>query len=227
MITFIQQSNIPELEKIQEQIRDQIDESLPGNPPIPQNFKPFPCPTPLIFSIMWDAIDSMKYLIQIGADVTKQYKGWSPIHFAVLSKNISMIHLILSEAKEELEATTLDTKSTPLHIATSNNALDVVAYLLHRGANVNAVNDVLISPLHLSMSLNSPECAKYLLAFGANPCLEDNQGRKPRFFAKTNTHFDKTTLEQVLQDLKDQNHLPSRDEILSSYLFPLDDVTTY
>lgn len=68
---------------------------------------------------------------------------------------------------------------TPLHAASASGADSVVAALLARGANVNAIAHYAMTPLHYAAKAGHASTAKLLLEKGANPQLKNKLGRTP------------------------------------------------
>jgi len=72
--------------------------------------------------------------------------------------------------------------NTPLHMASKNNNLNTVKYLLKNGANVNCQNNDGRTPLHLAAMYAELNVVKYLLKKGANVNCLDKYGKTPLFF---------------------------------------------
>ncbi len=69
---------------------------------------------------------------------------------------------------------------TPLHVAVSGGALDIVAVLAEAGADLEAASEVNgARPVHLAADLSDTEMLDLLLALGANPNARDAEGRTP------------------------------------------------
>ena len=72
--------------------------------------------------------------------------------------------------------------STPLHCATWKGHVEMVAFLLKSGADVNAINENEhwgTTPLHAAAHANQAAIAKLLLDHGANVKAKDKEGRTP------------------------------------------------
>ncbi len=69
---------------------------------------------------------------------------------------------------------------TPLHGVAGEDHLDMLQYLISRGADVNAVNDEGVSPLHLAAY---PEIAQALVRAGAAINAPDAAGNTPLHIA--------------------------------------------
>ncbi|CAB3359835.1 Hypothetical predicted protein [Cloeon dipterum] len=70
-----------------------------------------------------------------------------------------------------------ESRNTPLHWAASYGNRDIVSCLIHRGANVNAMNSCGATPLHDAVSQNNVEIAEELLQGGANPLIQAVRGK--------------------------------------------------
>jgi ankyrin repeat protein len=77
---------------------------------------------------------------------------------------------------------------TPLHLAASQNALDVMKTLLEKGAVVNARTTAGATPLHFAVENNSVMAIEFLLAHGASPLIENTDGKTPLMRAKERSY---------------------------------------
>ncbi len=100
---------------------------------------------------------------------------------AAKSGNVMAIALFLEEDRSLISATDTD-GSTPLHCATWKGHTEVVAFLLERGADVNAVNNNDhwgTTPLHAAAHANQRAIAELLIANGADINARNLNGRTP------------------------------------------------
>ncbi|MDR1385312.1 MAG: ankyrin repeat domain-containing protein [Planctomycetaceae bacterium] len=114
------------------------------------------------------SLDDVKTLIEQGADTKTPYKndGWTPL--PPPSK------IIIPE-----------NHWTPLYFAAAHNSnVDVLKYLVEKGANVNIKTDSGETPLHVAASTNSNvDVLKYLIEKGADVNAKDMMGWTPLHFA--------------------------------------------
>ena len=78
---------------------------------------------------------------------------------------------------------------TPLHIAARNGNLNIVRYLIRKGANKNADNPKDQTPLHLAVQAGHTSLVRLLLAKGADSDTEDNKGHRPLFYAEKDSEM--------------------------------------
>jgi ankyrin repeat protein len=78
-----------------------------------------------------------------------------------------------------------DSGFTPLHIAATAGHVDIVAYLLERGADLEARTAGGQTPVFQTVPLASQQAFTYLLTKGANLNARDNQGKTILQFALT------------------------------------------
>ncbi|KAK9875574.1 hypothetical protein WA026_009377 [Henosepilachna vigintioctopunctata] len=71
---------------------------------------------------------------------------------------------------------------TPLHRACYGNHVNVVQYLLERGADINAKTDVHWGPLHSCCHWNNKECGAVLIQWGADVNAESEGGDSKMYF---------------------------------------------
>eukprot|EP01080_Neovahlkampfia_damariscottae_P000843 gene843-9092_t len=92
--------------------------------------------TPLQFAIQKNEIDSIKYLVNAGANLnSKDSNGFTPLHFAISTKKED-IALLLIKLGADIKAKDNDGQ-TPLHISLSSNFPDLFRELVELGENPN------------------------------------------------------------------------------------------
>ena len=67
---------------------------------------------------------------------------------------------------------------TPIHVASSKGHLPIVEYLIDKGANIEAKNNMRFTPLHIAYFNNSLQVVKYLTQKGANVEAKDENQDK-------------------------------------------------
>ncbi len=72
---------------------------------------------------------------------------------------------------------------TPLHMAASNGAFDVVEFLLRRGANPNAQDSNGMTPLHHAIKNSQVDAAMLLVLGKTDLTIRDQRGMSPADFA--------------------------------------------
>ncbi|CAL8304435.1 unnamed protein product [Merluccius merluccius] len=108
--------------------------------------------------------------------------GSAPLHLAALAQSLECSELLL-DSGAEVNMLTMESQSTPLHLAARKGLEDLVALFLARGANVLAKNREGETPLNAACSgaERHTEAGRYLrvvqllLEAGAEPCMA---GRK-------------------------------------------------
>jgi ankyrin repeat protein len=127
--------------------------------------------TPLIISIKNSSDEITKKLLLAGANTCKPDKnGKTPLYWAVTTKNVTIIYLLLDHGAELTVHTAL------LH-AIRSDYLDIVKLLVRRGAPVNVMSPE--TPLTAAIIRRHLDIAKFLIESGANVNLADGNGNLP------------------------------------------------
>jgi ankyrin repeat protein len=150
---------------------------------------------PLIEAIISrQPLASVLAMIASGADVNASYGGMTALHYAVGAQPAygqSMLPVVqaMVERGADLKARGIG-GFAPLHVACQSNRLDVVEYLISKGADVNAKADFRgITPLHVAVCRddeNAPgkeAIMRLLVARGAEINALNEGGETPRDWA--------------------------------------------
>lgn len=123
-----------------------------------------------------DNADNIITLVNLGADVTKKYKGISPLSMAAITqKDIRVFRLFLEKGADAREIG--PENATPLMLAAGHQSdPEVLKLLIAAGADVNAVNNLGQTALMLATQKNNkPEIIKALAESGANINYKNTQ----------------------------------------------------
>lgn len=74
-------------------------------------------------------------------------------------------------------------RETFLHSACFWEKLDIVKFLVEKGANLNMLKIGDKTPLHIACTFFNPEIVMYLVESGASLNIKDDEGKKPFFYA--------------------------------------------
>ena len=120
-------------------------------------------------------LDSVKYLIEHGADVLdKTDIGQTVLHKACEGGSLETVQFLVGFG---LDINADDVKNrTPLHIACLHNHLDLVQYLVKAGANVDAVDKEQFSLLHIGCEYGFINIVKCLIENGASVTARSKGG---------------------------------------------------
>lgn len=170
-------------------------------------------PTPLIYAICCRAYQSVKELINLGANLLKGVQGWDPIHFAVLSHDIQIVKLLLSKDQKLILAKSSNGSSL-LHFAVSSSDYQMVAFLLSVGADVKATNNLKQTPFLISMACNDINIVKALVAFSSKLDVKDSKGRTYKEIGMARGKVDYV---QYINNIINNKEVPlTKEEILST-----------
>ncbi|MEM3373403.1 MAG: ankyrin repeat domain-containing protein [Candidatus Anstonellales archaeon] len=123
--------------------------------------------TPLMLAARINDLETINYLIKLGARVNQQdFNGMNSLHHAVLKNNLEAVELLLNN-NADVNAKTL-ILLTPLHIASVVGNLEIVKLLLKYGADISATDIFNRTPLELAINSVNADIARYLIEYGAN-----------------------------------------------------------
>lgn len=113
--------------------------------------------------------------------------GWNALHEAVYSGNTSQV-------QTQLQYTDIDSQThaglTPLHMAVKKRDLNMVKFLLSKGADVDAQDNKGFSVLYYAVLQNQIPIARYLLQHEADANLKNNIGNAPMHNIAYNNRFE-------------------------------------
>ncbi|XP_023026468.1 ankyrin repeat domain-containing protein 49 [Leptinotarsa decemlineata] len=108
--------------------------------------------------------------------------------------NLETVKHLIETHPNLINATDKD-KYTPLHRACYSNHIDIVKYLIQKGANVAAKTELKWEPLHSCCQWNNKECAAVLLQNGADVNAESEGKQTPLHIAASHgTSYDTVQL---------------------------------
>jgi len=130
----------------------------------------------------------------------------SPLHAAIKTKQLLLVqHLVNTSATA---STPLDLNGCggagggggeevvaaatwpPLHTAVFSSTLDIAAYLIESGADVNLTHGGNVTPLYFACSCGNLEMARLLISRGADLDIKDELGDSPIKMAAIGNHLD-------------------------------------
>eukprot|EP01104_Vermistella_antarctica_P014683 TRINITY_DN4674_c0_g1_i1.p1 TRINITY_DN4674_c0_g1~~TRINITY_DN4674_c0_g1_i1.p1 ORF type:complete len:121 (-),score=41.23 TRINITY_DN4674_c0_g1_i1:244-606(-) len=97
--------------------------------------------------------------------------------WAVQTGDLPNVKNAIEKEGENVNAVSEDiNKQTPLHWAADYGQLEVMTYLVSKGANVNAKNNFGITPLLAATYESHTSCVKFLLSKGADKAVKGPDG---------------------------------------------------
>jgi len=111
------------------------------------------------------------------------------VHAAAQNNQLSLLRSLVSEDATSVNAVDADSR-TPLHWAASGGHLDVVAYLLANGAQVDKTDDNGWTPLHIAVSSGHEEVVRELVGAGADVNGKNDKGITPLHYAASKSRVE-------------------------------------
>jgi ankyrin repeat protein len=136
--------------------------------------------TPLMFAVEHGELDTVRFLLDHGADVNALDKrGVAPLFIAAWRGHAGIVSLLIdrgaqleNSSSQVREADKRMDHGTALHGAVQQGHTAIVKLLLERGANINAVSPgKFLTPLVCALAMKDFEMATMLLDRGASPNL--------------------------------------------------------
>ena len=152
-------------------------------------------------------------LISDGVDLKGYYDGFTVLHWAVLKNNVEIAKILLDSQINDVNCYSSDNESdTPLHLACLECDLDMVKFLLERGANVDAVNRSGQTPIFYAVMRRCLKIVSVLVECGCDVNVIDESGYTPlRWAVDVNSIdvvrelFKSKTIDANLNDEKSEN----------------------
>ena len=141
--------------------------------------------TYLHLAINADDLESVQFLIQVGANVNTQVADATkrtPLALAVTRGSVPITSALLG-AGADARVTDVNNRWSVLHVAASLGFVNIVELLLRAGCEVNVVDDRNETPLHAAIRAGQALSAEKIIAFGnTNVNAANNQGQLPLHF---------------------------------------------
>ena len=107
--------------------------------------------TALHYAVYYPSIDSIKLLIEFGADIKAiTNDGLNILHIACLAGNIVDVIYIVDKLGFDVN-TTDNLGNSPLHWAVYSENKQCIEYLIKKGAKVNCEDKSGLTPMHMSL----------------------------------------------------------------------------
>ena len=127
----------------------------------------------LHLAVLCDNVEITKWLLQSGSlkvDTTTAFYGDSPLHLAVLRRNLDLIKLLVCY-KYEVDLCSTETEQTPALLATLLGEKDILDFLIRCGANVNRAPLNKRPPIFHAVKRDHLTCLQLLIQTGATQVL--------------------------------------------------------
>lgn len=140
--------------------------------------------TPLIEAARRGHLDTVKVLVEGGADVNRQGEAWyGPLHCAAHGGHLETVEYLLEHGAS---VGVFEGHDRPLNSAAQAGHVHIAKVLLGHGADVNAQGVDGGSPLENAVSYGRIEMVKFLLTNGAQVNVRGIYGRTPLHAAAWN-----------------------------------------
>ncbi|KAL3081258.1 hypothetical protein niasHS_012362 [Heterodera schachtii] len=126
--------------------------------------------SPLHFAAQMGNLELCKLLVAKGAKVnqrSKDKRGIVPLHIACARGHLTIVKFFLERGGADIEVADSD-GDTALIYALLENKLDIVHYLIARGARADRTNKMGVSPLHIVVKMGDFALCKFFVENGVN-----------------------------------------------------------
>ncbi len=135
--------------------------------------------SPLYCALHNGQVETARILLERGARFSEaDAHGSFPWHLALLGKKTQLIEMLMDKGAN-VNAPHPTNRITLLHMATRDNQVEIVRFLLEHKADVNAADSTGDTALHYAAQGGRLECAELLIAKGANPNAANKLGFRP------------------------------------------------
>ena len=142
---------------------------------IPENYLEF---TPILLASREGLLDTIKLLIQNGADPNEKCHEYTPLILAVRNKNISIVRYLIEEQH------VMFIKNNLLLLACENGDLPMIQYFIEKQHADIHVNEKGKTLLHIACFRGNVEVIKYLMnLYPFDVEAKDEKGQTPLFYA--------------------------------------------
>ncbi|XP_044751495.1 serine/threonine-protein phosphatase 6 regulatory ankyrin repeat subunit A-like isoform X2 [Coccinella septempunctata] len=171
--------------------------------------------TPLHLAAGYDLESKcVEYFLEHKADpLSRDKKGFTPLHYAAAGNNTSAGLLVLSSFNYKCSVEKLSTTLvTPLHLAAKVGNYKILKKLIEDGADVNAQEEQGITPLMLAAREGQLECAITLVEAGASVTICDkiNNMTAVHYCARNGYH---ECLQEMLQTERGKESIEMTDSL--------------
>ena len=156
--------------------------------------------TALHFAVVNGLIDAVKLLLQNDKiDVSLSHRfGMNAILWAAHDGHLDIIKLLVEDGRSNIQSVD-DEQWTPLHHAVMRNNVEILLYLISKGADVNAKQIEGMTPLHYAATMgfiNSIEVLQRSPSIDMNP--QDEGGLTPLLWAAQTNHVE--AIQKLMED---------------------------
>ncbi|XP_065224861.1 uncharacterized protein LOC135848789 [Planococcus citri] len=155
---------------------EEIAEILIRNNANVNNIVNFDGSTPLHSAAVGGHANIIKLLLQNGAKMLKNGKNRSALEFAVAYRHLDVVKILLQHKTVNLNAKG-NADWTILHIASQEDNLEIVKYLVSKGCNIHAKNSSGSKPIHIAAREGLKDIVEFFLSKGlkVDECGHKNQ----------------------------------------------------
>jgi len=148
-------------------------------------------------AVSGNSISAVRILVDAGVNPNLADKqGNTPLHLAISNHNEDMVTYLLNNGADK-NAKVVDSQMTPLMVAVTWQAYDIVGRLVEAGVDVNIPDKNKQTPLHKAVNIGDERLVRTLIAHHADILARDDVGRTPALVAKT---LSRAVIQKLLSD---------------------------